>query len=110
MKHEARQMIDYRKLAQKIFEPQMIVDFDDTDRVIEVCEALITEAGYPLLEDDGESEGWIEFVYEAGDMWEISKNGYVYKKVKRADKVQPNNPSGWYNQLVTRADHPAFDY
>ena len=88
----------------------MIVDIEDTDRVLSVCEDLITGAGYPLLEDDGESEGWIEFVYEAQDIWEIAKNGFVYKKVKRADKVRENNPSGWYDELFTRANHPAFDY
>ena len=60
-----------------IFQPQLIRDIEDTDNVLEVCRKLITENGYPLKEDDGESEGWIEFVYEAQDMWQIANEGYV---------------------------------
>jgi hypothetical protein len=102
-------MIDYRKLAHKVFEPQLIVDIDDTDRVIEVCKNLVMEAGYPLLEDDGESEGWIEFVYEAQDMWEIAKEGFVYRAVRNPAK-DTATARGFDWTLFTRENHPAFDY
>jgi hypothetical protein len=96
-------VFNYKKLAHNIFQPQMIVDIEDTMRLELVCEELVTEAGYPLLEDDGESEGWIEFIYEAQDMWEIANKGFVYKAVRNSDR-------GFDYVLFTRENHPAFDY
>lgn len=98
-------MINYKKLAHKIFHPQLITDIEDTENLINVCKDLVRSAGYPLLEDDGESEGWIEFIYEAQDIWEISKNGFIYKRMKNTSKKD-----GYEMVLYTRLNHPAFQY
>jgi hypothetical protein len=100
-------MFNYVKLAHNVFQPQMVVDIEDFDRFEQVCMDLVTQAGFPLLEDDGVSEGWIEFMYEAQDMWEIAKNGFVYKAVRNKNA---KNGRGVDWVLFTRANHPAFDY
>tara|TARA_R110000851_G_scaffold59347_6_gene137358 strand:- start:122 stop:433 length:312 start_codon:yes stop_codon:yes gene_type:complete len=98
---------NYKKLAQNIFNPQLIVDLDDADRVIEVCRSLIASAGYPLPENDDYSDDdeWLEFVYEAQDMCEISQKGFAYKRERNEEKR-----GGWEYVLYTRENHPAFQY
>ena len=95
--------MNYRKIAQNIFHPQMIRDIEDFDAVEETCKQLLIDAGWPLYEDDGHSEGWIEFIYEAVDIWEIAMNGFTYKR-----EPNPEKTGGWEMVLYTRANHPAF--
>lgn len=91
----------YRQLAIDNFNTQMIADIENTDRVIEVCQEDLERLGYPANETN--EDDWIEYVYMAQEMWEIARNGHVYRRKPNPDKLD-----GWEFVLYTRANHPAF--
>lgn len=91
----------YRQLAYDKFNAQMITDIEDTDRVLEVCQREIKEAGYPCT--DTNEDDWMEFVYAAQEIWDIVNIGHVYRR-----EPNPNKPGGSEMVLYTRLNHPAF--
>ena len=90
----------YRQLAYDTFEPQLITDLDDDDKLIEVCQSLIKEAGYPLGDNE---DDWLEYVYAAQEIVTIQQTGWVYRRESDASK-----PNGWDYVLYTKVNHPAF--
>lgn len=90
----------YRELAYKTFQPQLISNPEDSERVLEVCETQIKTSGYPqpLDEDD-----FLEYVYAAQEMTEIQLKGHVYRRERK-----PNGD--WDFVLYTRLNHPGFKY
>lgn len=93
---------NYAQLAINTFHPQMIVDVEDDDKMFEVCKTEILKAGYPINEDN--EDEWLEYIYMAQEMCEISKNGHVYKRERNSKKR-----NGWEYVLYTRENHPAYE-
>ena len=91
----------YRQLAIDNFQPQMIADIEDTDRVMEVCQQEMADLGYPCHDEN--EDDWLEFVYAATEMWQIVHEGFVYRS-----EPNPAKRGGREMVLYTRVNHPAF--
>jgi len=91
----------YRQLAYDTFEPQLISDPENDEHILEVCEKLIREAGYPL----GDEDDWLEYVYAANEMVAIVQEGHVYRRERDDSK-----PGGWDYVLYTKDNHPGFQW
>lgn len=94
----------YRELAYKHFHPQLIRDIEDEENVARVCQTVLGEAGYPVSAEDD----FLEFVFAATEMWEITNNQYTYRRERNPQKVRETNPEGWDFVLYTRQNHPAW--
>jgi hypothetical protein len=87
----------YKQLAYDTFEPQLIRDLEDDDRMLEICQKEIEKAGFPIPDDD---DIWLEYVYAAQEMVAIQQEGFVYRKEATFH--------GTEHVLYTAHNHPAF--
>lgn len=73
----------YRAAADTLFKASMVNDPEDTDALLRVCRRLMDDNGIIYNED---TDDWLEFAYRAGEICELSENGYCYRWVDNPDK------------------------
>ena len=78
----------YRKKCDELFDPRQINNEEDDEAVLEYCKKLMNENGI-ANEGLADEDDWLEFVYRAGEILEIEREGYCYRHENGSYELMP---------------------